>query len=248
MKRLIKDLNVLRKPSEPLEFITETGVDKAEGLEIINQLLEVMNKHKEFTALAAPQIGIKKRIFCIRFSDTIKAFINPIITKKIGNSVCVETAVFMPGKEILIARPEEITAVYYTEDFKYEDNKLLGAAAQLFDQQAQLLDGILPDDLGLVSDIEQDGSLADATEEEMRQYVEMYKKYIEAKTSAYLSTISEEEKLTYRQLKFAEDVITGKTQVVENQKTFANRAQRRAAEKQNRRIQKKVAKRNKGAQ
>ena len=24
----------------------------------------------------------------------------------------------MPGKEILIARPEEITVVYYTEDFK----------------------------------------------------------------------------------------------------------------------------------
>jgi hypothetical protein len=29
----------------------------------------------------------------------------------------------MPGKEILITRPEELTVVYYTEDFKYEENK-----------------------------------------------------------------------------------------------------------------------------
>ena len=39
----------------------------------------------------------------------------------------------MPGKEI-IARPEEITVVYYTDDFKYEENKLVGPAAAIFDQ------------------------------------------------------------------------------------------------------------------
>jgi len=58
-----------------------------------------------------------------------------------------------PGKEFVIGRPEEITVVYYNEDFKYEDNKLMGYAAALFDQQYQLLEGVLPDELGLMSDI-----------------------------------------------------------------------------------------------
>ena len=48
----------------------------------------------------------------------------------------------MPGQEILITRPEEITIVYYNDEFKYEENKLLGAAARLFDQSAQLLESL----------------------------------------------------------------------------------------------------------
>ena len=35
MKRIIKDMNKLRVPAEPLKFITETGIIKEEGEEII---------------------------------------------------------------------------------------------------------------------------------------------------------------------------------------------------------------------
>jgi peptide deformylase len=41
-----------------------------------------MNENANILALAAPQIGHKVRIFGIRFNDTIKVFINPVITKK----------------------------------------------------------------------------------------------------------------------------------------------------------------------
>ena len=60
-----------------------------------------------------------------------------------------------------------------------EDNKLLGIAARLFDQQYQLLDGVSPADLGLVSDIEQDGSLSELTEEEFNQVIEIYKQFVQ---------------------------------------------------------------------
>ena len=69
MKRIIKDMNKLRVPAEPLKFITETGIIKEEGEEIISKIKEVMEHDKNIIALTAPQIGINKRVFCIRFED-----------------------------------------------------------------------------------------------------------------------------------------------------------------------------------
>ena len=212
---IITDLEQLQKPAEPLEFLTEAGTKREEGEEIIAKLKAAMEEEMLVT-LAAPQIGINKRIFCIRFADQIKAFINPIITKKTGSVLGPETFNSLPGKEILIARPEEVRAVYYTDDFKYEDNKFLKTVARLFDQQCQLLDGILPTELGLVSDIEEDGSLWDLTDEEFAQLTEVYKKFITAKTKAMNEAISEAEQDTYKKLKFTEDVINGRTEVIED--------------------------------
>ena len=170
MEQIIIDLENLQQPAEPLTFLTDTGAQTEEGNGIIVKLKEVMNTNPELLALSAPQIGINKRIFCLRFNDQIKVFINPIITKKKGLNIAVETCASMPGKEIVIGRPEEITVVYYNEDFKYEDNKLLGVAASLFDQQAQILDGVMPSELGLVSDIESDGKIEDTDLEEIIKF------------------------------------------------------------------------------
>jgi peptide deformylase len=167
MSNIITDIDQLKQPAEPLEFLTEDGVQPEECLEIISKIKDELLANNNIIALSAPQIGINKRIFCMRFNDQIKTFINPIITKKSGLSIVIETCESMPGKEIVIGRPEEVTIVYYNEDFKYEDNKLLGIAASLFDQQAQILDGILPCELGLVSDIIEDGNITEADLEEI---------------------------------------------------------------------------------
>lgn len=154
----------------------------------------------------------------MRFADGIKSFINPIITKKQDYKIAVETCESMPGKEILISRPNDLTLVYYNDNFKYEDNKLTGMAARLFDQTYQFLDGINPTAIGLISDAQEDGSLYDLNEEELRELVEVYKKYIEVKSASLKSSIDSNESLQkeYKQLQFMESVINGKTQVVES--------------------------------
>lgn len=241
MKEIITKLKLLETPSEPLTFITDQGFDMDEGKAIIEELKEVLNNSSDIIALAAPQIGINKRIFCIKFADVIKTFINPIITKKTGTQVAPETFSSMPGKEILISRPTEITAVYYNEDFKYEDNKFLDEAARIFDQQCQLLDGVLPGELGLVSDVKRDGSLKKLSEEEMQKLIDMYKQYITLKSQAAEQEIKGNEEVhnQYKQLKFAEDVINGRTQVVaDNPGAKLNRAQRRQAAKTAKKINK----------
>ena len=111
MESIIYDLETLSTPSEPLTFLSESGAQTEEGTEIISKIKEVMKNEPELLALSAPQIGINKRIFCLRFSDQIKTFINPIITKKKGLNIVIESCASMPGKEIVIGRPEEITVV-----------------------------------------------------------------------------------------------------------------------------------------
>lgn len=233
MEMIIKDLQKLAEPSEPLEFLTENGAQTDEGNSIISKIKEVMQQNTNILALSAPQIGINKRIFCLRFNDQIKTFINPIITKKKGLNITIETCASMPGKEIVIGRPEEITVVYYNDDFKYEDNKLLGVAASLFDQQAQLLDGVLPSELGLVSDIEADGKIEDT---DLEAIIPFYKDtFLPSRLSSLKKFINEDEEISknFKQLKFTEEVINGRIAVIEpeseaNKRTNAKKAANKA--------------------
>ncbi|MBR6641944.1 MAG: peptide deformylase, partial [Clostridia bacterium] len=87
METIIFDLEKLAQPSEPLTFLSEEGAKTEEGTEIVAKIKEVMEANPDMLALSAPQIGINKRIFCLRFNDQIKTFINPIITKKKGLNI-----------------------------------------------------------------------------------------------------------------------------------------------------------------
>ena len=232
MELIITNVEELRQPAEPLTFLTETGAQTEEGLEIVGKIKEAMEQDSSILALSAPQIGINKRIFCLRFNDQIKAFINPIITKKKGLNIIIETCPSFPGKEIVIGRPEEITVVYYNEDFRYEDNKLLGVAASLFDQQAQVLDGVFPDELGLVSDIETDGKIE---EDDLAEIIPFYKDTFLPSRLATLQTVIEADEdaiKDYKHLKFTEGVINGRIAVLEPEENAKKRAKaKRAANK-----------------
>lgn len=224
MELIITDVEKLTQPSEPLTFLSKEGAKTDEGLEIISKIKETMENDPSILALSAPQIGINKRIFCLRFNDQIKVFINPIITKKKGLNITIETCASMPGKEIVIGRPEETTVVYYNEDFKYEDNKLLGVAASLFDQQAQILDGVLPSELGLVSDIAIDGKIE---ESDLAEIIPFYKDtFLPSKLANLTSAISTDEEATkaFNQLKFTEGVINGRIAVLEPEEETIKRA------------------------
>ena len=229
MESIIYDIDVLSIPSEPLTFLTEQGAKTEEGEEIVNKIKEVMDANTELLALSAPQIGINKRIFCLRFNDQIKTFINPIITKKKGLNIVVETCASMPGKEIVIGRPEEVTVVYYNDKFKYEDNKLIGVAASMFDQQTQILDGVLPSELGLVSDIEEDGKIEDS---DLVEIIPFYKDtFLPTRLASLNESISsdEETKKYYNQLKFTEGVINGRNAVIEPEEETAKRTKAKKA-------------------
>ena len=135
----------------------------------------------------------------------------------------------MPGKEIVIGRPEEITVVYYNDDFKYEDNKLLGVAASLFDQQAQILDGVMPSELGLVSDIEADGKIEEV---DMEEIIKFYKDtFLPSRLKTLKAAIEADAEATkdFKQLTFTEGVINGRIAVVESDDEAVKRAKAKKA-------------------
>ena len=229
MESIIFDLEKLTVPAEPLTFLTEKGAETQEGTEIINKIKEVLESNPKILALSAPQIGINKRIFCLRFSDQIKTFINPIITKKNGLNIVIEQCASMPGKEIVIGRPEEITVVYYNDEFKYEDNKLVGAGASLFDQQAQILDGVLPSELGLVSDIVLDGKIENS---DLAEIIPFYRDtFLPSRLEHLNKAIESDEEAVknFTQLKFTEGVINGRITVVEPEEDTRKRVKARKA-------------------
>jgi peptide deformylase len=213
---------------EPLLFISKTGLileEMNKANKIIETIINELNNNN-LLYLSAPEIGINKRIICLKFDNQIKSFINPVITAKRNYTLGAETFNSLPNKEILVSRPEEITLVYYNQDFKYEENKFVGTAAKILDQELQLFENILPNDIGLISDIETDGKLADLSEEDFKEVVEIYKQFIETKIKNLTTDLSEEEQREYRQIKFTENVINGQTVVADDgtlQKAFVDK-------------------------
>ena len=86
---------------------------------------------------------------------------------------------------------------------------------------------------------EEDGKISDLTEDELAEAISIYKKFIAAKTAELSKELKADEALEkqYKQLKFTEDVITGRTQVIaDNPEKTMNREKRRAAAKQAKKI------------
>ena len=166
MKRIIKDLTKLN------ERVDEAVLSDEEKLnEDIQAIKEVLFKHKDYVCLAAPQIGIKSRIFCIKFANgDIRTFINPMITHSEGIHLSRESNLSIPDKEFIIPRNNDIQATYQTPVGKIESNLFQGAVSEIFQQMVNVLDGIMISDIGL----EILEGWDEAPQEDRDQIIDMY--------------------------------------------------------------------------
>ena len=77
IKEIVKDEKILTQQSEKAEL--------EEAQEIITDLLDTANYHLDNCAgLAAPQIGVLKRVIVVRNGNTFFPMVNPVIVKKNG--------------------------------------------------------------------------------------------------------------------------------------------------------------------
>lgn len=78
IREIIKDVNVLTQKSE--------AVDLNEAREIIVDLFDTAIEHQDHcVGLAAPQIGILKKVIVVRMDNVFYPMVNPTILKKFGN-------------------------------------------------------------------------------------------------------------------------------------------------------------------
>lgn len=96
---------VLRKKSRPVEEI-----DK-KVLTLIEDMADTMYK-ADGVGLAAPQIGILKRIVTIDVGDGLYAMINPVILEQSGEQDGPEGCLSMPGTTGDVKRPMNVKAKY----------------------------------------------------------------------------------------------------------------------------------------
>ncbi len=128
--------DVLRKKCKEVKEVNErTKV-------LIDDMFDTMYEENG-VGLAAPQVGILKRIVVIDIGDEPLVFINPVILETSGEQTGDEGCLSLPGKSGTVTRPNYVKVRAFDEEmneFELEGTELL---ARAICHECDHLDGIL---------------------------------------------------------------------------------------------------------
>ena len=128
--------DVLTKKCRPVEKIDERIIT------LLDDMIDTLYDSGG-VGLAAPQVGVLKRIAVIDVGDGLIELINPEIIKQSGNQRDLEGCLSLPGKWGYVERPMKVTVRATDRDgnlFEIEGEELL---ARAFCHELEHLDGIL---------------------------------------------------------------------------------------------------------
>ena len=143
---------VLRKKAEPIDL------NDNEGIAALVQDLKDTLKVSEGCGLAAPQIGVSKRVLIVdgdEVADTysyLKGFkrtlINPVVLEE-SEKKCEysEGCLSVPGIYSDVVRPESLTVEYYNEQLEKVTETFDKFGARMIQHEMSHLDGVLFTDL-----------------------------------------------------------------------------------------------------
>lgn len=97
---------------------------------LIDDMLDTMYESNG-VGLAAPQVGVLKRIVVIDVDDQPYVLINPVIVETSGEQTGNEGCLSVPGKMGIVTRPNYVKVVAYDEEmnqFELEGTELLARA------------------------------------------------------------------------------------------------------------------------
>ena len=137
----VVDDEILRKKSRSIDFVD----DKIR--QILNDMAETMYNAENCGGLAAPQVGILKRLVVIDMGEGIIKLVNPKIIKKEGTQVVVEGCLSIPDTFGKLIRPSKVTVQALNENGDEIILEGAGALAKCFCHEIDHLDGILFTDL-----------------------------------------------------------------------------------------------------
>jgi peptide deformylase len=206
-KEIITDLSILSERSEEIKDIRKEG---KEVQEITLALKEAIREY-DLPALAAPQIGYKKRIFVINFNNDLRTFVDPVIDYREvkGMGLSIEQCPSIPNKKYLMIRNSQIPVMYMTPIGQPKGYTLNGMAAYTYQRMMNLLDGVLLSDTGL----EIDDDFINASDEERAPIISSYLDALDIKQKSLDKEIDESKEL--KEIKeageFIQSVASGET-------------------------------------
>ena len=133
--RVVGD-DILTKKCKEVKMITP----RTETL--IFDMLDTMYEEMG-VGLAAPQVGILKRIVVIDIGEGPVVMINPRIVESSGEQTGEEGCLSVPGKSGIVTRPNYVKAVALDEDMKEYEIEGEGLMARAICHELEHLDGHL---------------------------------------------------------------------------------------------------------
>ena len=134
---LIKETNpTLILPSSPWDWDQD-----GEIVELAHSMLKMMFENHGI-GLAAPQIGINKRIFVMGNPTLSYVCVNPEIISGTGTVKDQEGCLSFPGLWLHVNRYESIKVKYYDVLGKEHERELTGLMARVFQHEHDHLDGV----------------------------------------------------------------------------------------------------------
>ena len=132
---------------------TEVDKDDPDLKELIDDMFDTMH-NAQGVGLAAPQIGLSKRLFIVdatpfkeedkKLDGFKKVFINPVIIEETGKEwVFNEGCLSFPTIREDIWRKPEIIIKYYDENFNILQEKYHGIAARIIQHEYDHIEGIV---------------------------------------------------------------------------------------------------------
>lgn len=131
---------------------------------LLEDMEETMNLAKG-VGLAAPQIGVSKRIVVIKFEDETYKLINPEIIKKEGQTTEIEGCLSVPGMLGTVQRSKSVVVEALDESKKKIEIDAEGMLAVVLQHEIDHLDGILYTDIA--TDVFNEDELEVDNEEEI---------------------------------------------------------------------------------
>lgn len=160
--------------------------------EIIRKLKGTM-REQNLVSLSAPQVGYKKRVFCLRFGkNDYRTFVNPVIQNNSQFTMSRETCSSIPGKTFIRPRFGNISVFYTTPLGEVKSANLMGKAAIQFQHALDHLNGLLLSDVGL----EIDELFDQATEDEQAEILKMYAESLDIRQKELDAEISDDKELS----------------------------------------------------
>jgi len=128
---------VLRQEAAPIEEITEEVRDLAD------KMTETMFR-EDGIGLAAPQVGIGKKLIVINLEDEFHIMLNPEIAEKSGEEESMdEGCLSVPGVEAPVSRSKEVVVRGKNLDGEEVELEKEGLPARVFQHEVDHVTGML---------------------------------------------------------------------------------------------------------
>jgi peptide deformylase len=138
----IRDMVTGTKNPELRKISREVKMINKHVLTLLDDMKETLHV-EEGVGLAAPQVGVLRRIAIVEYDEKYYELINPRILKASGELVEEEGCLSVPGVRGKVKRPETITVVYTDRMGKRHKEEITGLMSRVFCHEIDHLDGIL---------------------------------------------------------------------------------------------------------